>query len=51
MAGLLYLLNSWHATSTTVPEVQADSFTDLCSADNSREDAPPNGDALPGLSA
>jgi hypothetical protein len=51
MAGLLYLLNSWHATSTTVPEVQADPFSDLCSADNRREVAPPNGDAVPAVSA
>jgi hypothetical protein len=50
VAGLLNLLNSWHATSTTVPEVQADSLSDLRSADNSREVAPANGDAIPDLS-
>ena len=48
--GLLHLLNSWHATSTTVLEVQADSLSDLCSADDSREVTPANGDAIPALS-
>jgi len=50
VVSLLHLLNSWHATSTTVPEVQADSLSDLCSADDSREVAPANGDAIPGIS-
>jgi len=50
VAGLLNLLNSWHATSTTVPEVQADSLSDLRSADDSREVAPASGNAIPGLS-
>jgi hypothetical protein len=47
---LLHLLNSWHATSTTVPEVQADSLSDLRSADDSREVTPANGNAVPGFS-
>jgi hypothetical protein len=46
-----YLLNSWHETSTIVPEIQEDSFPDLCSDDVSRELAPFRGAVVPGFRA
>jgi hypothetical protein len=47
----LCLLNSWHDTSTTVLDVQADSLLDFWSDDDSRELASAKGAALPGFRA